>query len=49
MTSPQDQPASATGMGATTSGTGMGATVGKHASPTAEATARVRATAGAGL
>src|SRR5216684_5769718 len=38
MSSPQDQPASGTGMGATTSGTGMGATTGKHASPTAEAT-----------
>jgi hypothetical protein len=47
MSSPQDQPTggtgmgattSGTGMGSTTSGTGMGATVGKHASPTAEAT-----------
>ena len=47
MSSAQDQPASGTGtdattsgagMGATTSGTGSGATVGRHASPTAEAT-----------
>jgi hypothetical protein len=38
MSSAQDQPASGTGMSDSTSGTGMGATVGRHASPTAEAT-----------
>jgi hypothetical protein len=38
MSSEQDQPAGSTGMGAATSATGTGAPVGKHASPTAEAT-----------
>src|ERR1700733_15319379 len=40
MSSSQDQPGNATGIGATTDGTGMGATVGRHASQTADSAPR---------